>query len=53
LDRHEAIHAIGAVLMRHVLKVMKTKQAGDMQAYDSELSSLTPEVWRRQMDTDD
>ena len=53
LDRHEAIHAIGSVLMGFIHDLMKQTEthgepAGDPnQAYYAELESLTAESWRR------
>jgi hypothetical protein len=49
LDRHDAIHAIGAVLIGHMNDLMK---AGEVQgdpnlAYYAELERLTAEEWRR------
>jgi hypothetical protein len=51
LDRHEAIHAIGMVLMEHLNKMMKMKApppgADPNAAYFVELERLTAEKWRR------
>jgi hypothetical protein len=51
LDRHEAIHAIGAALMDHLHQMMKMKTpppGGDPQAaYFAALERLTAEEWRR------
>jgi len=50
LDRHEAIHAIGAALMAHITSVLKTSPAdGDPNArYFRELERLTAKSWRRE-----
>jgi HD superfamily phosphodiesterase len=50
LDRHEAIHAIGAVLAEKFFVVMSGQEAGsDLNAdYIEKLKSLTAESWRQQ-----
>jgi hypothetical protein len=54
LDRHEAIHAIGMVLMEHLNKMMKMKApppgVDPNAAYFVELERLTAEEWRRAAD---
>jgi hypothetical protein len=52
LDRHEAIHAIGMVLMEHIFDLVKApSSSGDPNpAYFSELDRLTAEGWRRAFD---
>ncbi len=51
LDRHDAIHAIGAVLMAHLNDVAKGARRGQAPevnaAYFAELETLTAESWRR------
>ena len=49
LDRHDAIHAIGAVLIGHMSDLMKAGRAeGDPNLpYFAELERLTAEQWRR------
>jgi hypothetical protein len=49
LDRHDAIHAIGGVLLGHMHDLMKTGHVeGDPNApYFAELERLTAEQWRR------
>jgi hypothetical protein len=51
LDRHAAIHAIGAVLMMHINDVMNGAAQGPApqvhDAYFAELEALTAESWRR------
>jgi hypothetical protein len=49
LDRHDAIHAIGMVLMGHMNDLMKAGHAeGDPNLpYYAELERLTAEAWRR------
>jgi hypothetical protein len=48
LDRHEAIHAIGSVLAKHLYNLFRSEGAGpDPHAsYLQELESLTAEDWR-------
>ena len=46
LDRHEAIHAVGAVLSRHLFRTMQGETPFDTAAYDSQLDELTVEGWR-------
>jgi hypothetical protein len=50
LDRHDAIHAIGSVLMGIFFDVAKdpSKQIDINAAYGRELSELTAESWRSQ-----
>jgi hypothetical protein len=53
LDRHDAIHAIGSVLMAIVFDVLTEKDAagGDINArYGRELAELTAASWRAQAD---
>lgn len=49
LDRHDAIHAVGAVLNRHLLELMKEGDRGrdPNVAYWAELEDLSAEGWRR------
>jgi hypothetical protein len=49
LDRHDAIHAIGMVLIGHMNDLMKAGSVeGDPNApYFAELERLTAEQWRR------
>ena len=44
LGRHEAVHAIASVLVRHLHGVVQGANPDD--AYQSELDSLTAEKWR-------
>jgi hypothetical protein len=48
LDRHDAIHAIGSILMRIVFDtVRKAEDADDINAkYKRELATLTGTGWR-------
>jgi len=50
LDRHDAIHAIGSVLMGHMHKLMTTKRedlAADVnEPYVRALEALTADSWR-------
>ena len=53
LDRHEAIHAIGSILMGIVLDVVrKADDGGDINAkYSRELAMLTAAGWRSQVES--
>jgi hypothetical protein len=46
LDRHEALHAIGTVVAKHVLRVVQG-DAFDHKAYGSALDALDAETWRQ------
>ena len=50
LDRHDAIHAIGSVLVGIFFDVAKdpSKRININAAYGSELGELTAESWRSQ-----
>ena len=50
LDRHDAIHAIGSVLVGIFFDVAKdpSKQVDINAAYGHELGELTAESWRSQ-----
>jgi Domain of unknown function (DUF1841) len=53
LDRHDALHAVGSVVMGIVFDVVreKGKGVGDINAkYADELAGLTAESWRSQRD---
>lgn len=47
LDRHDAIHAIGSVLLKHLQRLYRQEPVtGDPNArYYAELEALTPESW--------
>ena len=48
LDRHEAIHAIGAVLSEQIFSAMEGKNPPrDTEKYRRRLESLTAERWRK------
>jgi hypothetical protein len=49
LDRHDAVHAIGSVLLEHMQNVMKgSPSSGDPHApYVTALEQLTADAWRR------
>ena len=49
LDRHEAIHAIGSVLIMHVHDIMSEEEIDGpaTDAYHVKLEGLTAESWRR------
>ncbi len=48
LDRHEAIHAIGFVLSKHIYEILQSAEADQdpSAAYYRDLEELTPESWR-------
>jgi len=47
VDRHQAIHAIGSVLLRHMQAMMKGRAVSfDEQAYARELEALDAGRWR-------
>jgi hypothetical protein len=55
LDRHDAVHAVGSVVVGIVFDVVhgkgKNKDAGDINAkYSRELAKLTAASWRAQAD---
>jgi len=43
LGRHDAIHAIGSVLMKHMFDTLKTRQTFDDESYRTDLEELTAE----------
>ena len=47
LDRHEAVHAVGSVLSRHLFRTMQGEAPFDTAAYDARLDELTAALWRR------
>ncbi len=50
LDRHEAVHAIGSVLMWHIHEILAQgidDKAVSDRIYRDALEKLTPESWRR------
>jgi hypothetical protein len=51
LDRHEAIHAIGSVLVQHLYKLMKQESTGPNphEEYFEDLKSLTKKSWLESM----
>ncbi len=46
LDRHEAVHAVGSVLSRHLFQTMQGETPFDTAAYDARLDELTVEGWK-------
>lgn len=46
LSRHEAIHAVGSVLMNHLGAAAGNGAEMDQEAYDQEIRELTEERWR-------
>ena len=55
LDRHEAIHAVGSILMTIVFDVLQAPDAGgDINArYSRELTTLTGAGWRSNLNDHD
>lgn len=52
LDRHEAVHAVGAVLARQMHELLgdEDERRNAMDAYQRELDELTAETWRTAAD---
>lgn len=46
LSRHEAIHAVGSVLMNHLGQAAGNGAEIDQEAYNAEVRALTEERWR-------
>ena len=53
LSRHDAVHAVGSVWIRHVYEVLKNQQLFDKGTYDADMRSLTAEEWLRSADVED
>ena len=53
LDRHEAVHAIGAAVAGEAFRMLKERRALDREAYVQALGSLTAESWRQSMGRND
>ena len=48
LDRHEAVHAVGAILADDIYNLLNTKDATwDSRKYRRRLAKLTAKRWRR------
>lgn len=48
LDRHDAVHAIGAVLSEHIFALLREKgDAPDNQRYYRRLAKLTAKRWQQ------
>jgi len=45
LDRHDAIHAVGSVMAKHMFDIMKHGQSFDERAYGADLDALSAERW--------
>jgi uncharacterized protein YoaH (UPF0181 family) len=45
LSRHEAIHAVGSVLMGYLSDGLRTEAGPDNEAYNREIRALTRERW--------
>jgi hypothetical protein len=46
LDRHDAIHAVGSVMARHIFDILKHGQSFNEEAYAKDLDALSAEQWR-------
>jgi hypothetical protein len=46
LDRHDAVHAVGSVMARHIFDIVKQGQSFDEAAYAKDLDALSAEQWR-------
>jgi hypothetical protein len=53
LSRHDAIHAVGYVLLPFMMRVAKTEEPFDTDAYDQALRELTVEEWRAALAEDE
>ena len=48
LDRHEAVHAIGAVLLGDIHELLNSeRERFDLRRYRSRLNKLTAKKWRK------
>jgi hypothetical protein len=45
LSRHDAVHAVGSVVAKHMFGIMKHHRAFDEDAYASDLDALAAEQW--------
>jgi hypothetical protein len=45
LSRHDAVHAVGSVMAKHMFGIMKHQQPFDEQAYAADLDALAAERW--------
>ncbi len=45
LTRHEAVHAIGTTLMKHMSQAMQGVHPFSAEAYEAELEQLTAQGW--------
>ncbi len=45
LQRHDAVHAVGSVLAKHMFGILKEGHAFDDKAYTSDLDALSAERW--------
>jgi hypothetical protein len=45
LDRHEAVHAIGATVTKHMSQAMQGEHSFSHEAYEAELEQLTAKGW--------
>jgi hypothetical protein len=53
LSRHEAIHAVGWVLIDHMARAARTNQPVEREAYYRDIRELTEERWRAGFEEDD
>jgi hypothetical protein len=56
LTRHEAVHAVGLVVVEHMVEVFKSKTGAGtspVTPYGERVRQLTAEVWRRSGDRTD
>ena len=52
LDRHDAVHAVGSVMAKHMFDIMKHGQSFDEKAYATDLDALSAERWRAESQDD-
>jgi hypothetical protein len=52
LDRHQAIHALGSVIMGHLRDILSSDRKFDQQSFDRSMAELTAEKWRALADVE-
>jgi hypothetical protein len=45
LDRHDAIHAVGSVMAKHIFGIVKQRHSFDEAAYAADLGELSAKRW--------
>jgi hypothetical protein len=52
LTRHEAVHAVGSVVSRHLFAAVNQKAKPDIDQYYEEVAALTADAWLRSAETE-